>query len=281
MKRTSIGNQSAISSTARKFTTVLSLVALMSPLAFAATVTVPFATDFDTYTAGSDVSGLFVETNNGTANSSFIDAGSGNIVFRQTLGPATGSSNTAASVTTSTSAFIAGGGFELTTSFTLDSFTVGSSGIINTSLNALSSNSTLSLGYRLTYTLSDGGSLVLTQDSNASNIQNIVAAAKLAPVAGSALYTLTLRGVYTTPTSLNLFGSISNGTSTSITTATDNIIPATSDNFFGVRSAAGGSSTDSVAQFTTTSLSLASVPEPSGGAIFALGALVLLARRRI
>ncbi|HVJ44950.1 MAG TPA: hypothetical protein VM511_01095, partial [Luteolibacter sp.] len=65
---------------------------------FAASVTLPFSTNFDTYTAGTDVSALFAENNSGTANSSFVDLGSGDIAMRQTIS-GTGTSNSSASVT--------------------------------------------------------------------------------------------------------------------------------------------------------------------------------------
>lgn len=96
--------------------------------------------------------------------------------------------------------------------------------------------------------------------------------------------TFTLAGVYSDSGTIDLIGTITDGTDTYTITATDSTA-ILSGNAFGYRSEKNGNgntANGTQSQFTTQSdfFSLTVVPEPSGIALLSLGALPLLARRR-
>jgi len=280
----------------------------------AATVDIPFFTTFESaaiggsnvaITASDNTSVLFTETNsvtggtagataisnaNGTANSSFVDigtAGSPDIVLRQSISGLTTSStaNTAAAFSHANADFVSAGGFRVSTTFTVDSFTVGTGGVMNISLNAFATQPNLTDGYRVVYTLSGTSAGVISVLQNGGSGALDTTPAVPAAVAPTGLITLTLQGIYS-GTNLNLTATVSNGSGASATINVSDSTAVSNGNIFGIRSALAMGSTGSSPAINTnetvtfTSLSLQGIPEPSAAALVALAGVAVGFRRR-
>ena len=247
------------------------------------------STNFDSYTplvgtpAGNDVSALFTEANSGGGNTSFVDAGGGNIVLTQSAG-GTGTSNSSASIASANSNFSTAGGFRISTTFSISAYTLGTGGVVNVSLSAFGTSTDLGSGnaYRLIYTLSGSspGTLAL-QEVGGTLVAN--ATGSITPIVsppGSQSLTLTLEGIYTSPTALSLTGTITNGTNTLTLTGNDTSIGIANGNNFGVRTALNGNGATSSETITFSNFSLETIPEPTSIALLGTAIGVLGVRRK-
>ena len=249
-----------------KLSSAFPLLILLSCTALSE-ATIVFTTNFDDQTAGSTISPLLTEAGGGTRDSLFVDLGSSDIALRQTIS-GTSTSNASASFAAANAQFVTAGGFEITTTFTLNSFTLAGTGVVNVSLSAFGSDSNLGSGsaYRLIYTVgvNNAGTLAL-QDTTASPSGTTVvtpSVGSIAPVSGGTQFlTLTLKGIYESPTLIRLTGTVSNGSSTLTTVVTDTSI-LTGTNF-GVRAAQNGDGSSNAETVTYSGITLETIPEPS------------------
>ncbi len=272
----------------------------------AATVTIPFSTNFDSYAVNDSVVSLFTETNvltgsansasalsnaNGSSNSSFVDLGGGDIALRQSIAVVSGATSgsngsTSAALSHANSDFVTAGGFLLSTTFTIDSYVVGTGSAMNVSLNAFSTSASFGDGYRLIYTLS-GTAGTLSLQQSGGTLTSVGINPLLVPN-GSPI-TLTLQGLFS-GTTLNLIGTASNsGGSVSISgvdtpdSPTGNTL--INGSIFGVRSALASPASPAVPVATSetitfTALGLSAVPEPTSAMMFAFAAGIFGLRRK-
>ena len=237
---------------------------------------VVYTTDFDSFTASDTLSSPFVETIVGGANSSIVAISGTDLGLRQV---ATGTSGTPAASTiaalTSSGLTSTGGGFRLSTTFTLDAFTIGSAGVAN--INAYGgANAGFSTGYRISYNTGlSGGTLTISEQGGSATSTTV---AGIPPVAGTVI-TLTMVALYNSSTSAVVTGYLYNGAGDLIgsTSFTDTSALATGTSY-GLRTAISGNGTTETATFT--SFTLESVPEPTSVALFAAAAGLAGLRRK-
>lgn len=241
-----------------------------------------FSTNFDGQTAGDSIAPLLTETGGGTQNSTFVDLGAGDIALRQAIS-GTGTSNASASFSAANAQFVSEGGFRISTTFTLNSFTVAGSGVVNVSLSAFGSDPNLGNGsaYRLIYTLGVGnaGTLGLQDTSNDGTTTITPSSGSIAPISGGTqVLTLTLVGLYQAGNTIRLTGTVTNGTTTLSMVVSDTTVLSGTN--FGVRAALNGNSTSNAETVTYTGMTLETIPEPTSALLVALAGGVFGLRRR-
>jgi len=246
----------------------------------AATITVPYTTNFDAFSTGALTSPFTAFSSNGASTSTIADLGGGNKVLRQVTAPNTGntSSNTYAHVEVASNTFGYSGAlsntFTITSTITLGALTTFP--VSNISVNALSATDATG-GYRLGYNIgqaNNAGNITLS-GLGVTSVDS--GAVLLTPTTGTQL-TLTLVGTYISATTLKLDGYLYNGSGTLITSLTANTTNLSTATSFGVRSANSGLSGSG---FTADVTQLTVIPEPATFALLGLGlGTVLLFRRR-
>lgn len=246
----------------------------------AAAITVPYTTNFDSFSTGALTSPFSAYTSNGASSSTIADLGGGNKVLRQVTAPNTGntSSNTYAHVEVASNTFGYSGA--LSNTFTITStITLGSLAtypVSNISVNALSATDATN-GYRLGYNIGQANNVGNITLSGLGVTSVDSGALTLTPTTGTQL-TLTLVGTYISATTLKLDGYLYNGSGSLIASLTANTTNLATGTSFGVRSANSGGAGSG---FTADVTQLAVIPEPATCALLGLGlGTVILFRRR-
>lgn len=246
----------------------------------AATITVPYTTNFDSFSTGALTSPFTSFASNGASSSTIVNLGGGDNILRQVTAPNTGntSSNTYAHVEVASNTFGYTGA--LSNTFTITSaITLGSLAtfpVSNISVNALSAADATN-GYRLAYNIGQGGNAGNITLSGLGVTSVDSGAVLLTPTRGTQL-TLTLVGTYISATTLKLDGYLYNGSGSLIASLTANTTNLSTGTSFGVRSANNGLAG---AGFTADVTQLAVIPEPTTCALLGLGlGTVILFRRR-
>lgn len=172
----------------------------------------------------------------------------------------------------------AGYGFKLTATFTTSS---GTGQHENTSFFFMSP-STGTNSPRVNFNMGSGnaGSLEFSNMTSTSN-QSMGADVYYALEAQNALYTFMLTGIFQADGSLSLTATVTNDATADTVTSTATLAAASAEgNFFGLRTAAGGTGSGHSASALHQSYVLEAIPEPSAALLALSGAIGLLARRR-
>jgi hypothetical protein len=278
-----------------RFFSLVSLLAVASSGADAASVAAPFFENFNSYTSATATAPTdFTEGGAGTRTRSYTDLGGGNTGYTFTIPGGTGNSLYAGVTTTN----VVGNNFTMSADFTFDAFTAtgGSSSAMNAALIFLATTTDLgNVAYRLTYTpsgLSNGGRLNLTENGTTADFNVIPGMGSHTGTAGissvnsggsafsavtGVVYTLSIVGTYNSGT-LSLTGTMSNGSTTLLTVGATDSSPRSGTNM-GVRIATNNANNSETV--TWDNINITAVPEPTVLGLFATGSILLLGRRKV